>query len=444
MKRHIMCSVLVLALIIGVNSAAQTPAAVYKEGPVKAKMIDAGFIYGDSNYHAIIQASDGNVYYVICSHNKKSGAHMFKYDPRTGRVETISDLTEEVGEDRTIGICQGKVHGDFYETRGKLYFSTHAGAYDETYPGGHHMCYDLKTGKFEDFGIGLRAQGNVAMAMDTKRGRMYAITWPGYLFTYYDINTGKTEVWGKSYCPVEQQGPRSLAIDPRTGNVYWHNTDDTIECYTYKTGIVRTLDKPRFSGAMYLVPFGKQGYNVNHVWRSIRWSDSFKKFYGVMYNTDWLFSFEPVTAELEIIDRIAAGPNRKYGTTIYSSLAYELSKDGKTAYYIAHQDVVKPDSSTVQELHLVTYDIPLRHYTDHGAIELDDGRRPRYCQGLEVGTDGSLYIVCWIPFYDVKSEKGRKILDLATGGKPALEIERSKNLQEINLIVMKNPLAGRR
>ncbi|MBT4485122.1 MAG: hypothetical protein HOC71_15765, partial [Candidatus Latescibacteria bacterium] len=57
---------------------------------------------------------------------------------------------------------------------------------------------------------------------------------------------------------------------------------------------------------------------------------------------------------------------------------------------------------------------------------------------------GSLYIVCWIPFYAVKSEKGRKILDLATGGKPALEIERSKNLQEINLIVMKNPLAGRR
>ena len=53
------------------------PAAVYKEGPVIGKMIDAGFLYGDSNYHAIIQASDGNVYYVICSHNTKSGAHMF-------------------------------------------------------------------------------------------------------------------------------------------------------------------------------------------------------------------------------------------------------------------------------------------------------------------------------------------------------------------------------
>ena len=41
----------------------QTSGAVYKEGLVKGKMIDSGFLRDDSAYHGIIHASDGNVYY---------------------------------------------------------------------------------------------------------------------------------------------------------------------------------------------------------------------------------------------------------------------------------------------------------------------------------------------------------------------------------------------
>ena len=448
MRRNLIIRTVLFAaffiLPISTAIAQDIPGAVYKKGPVTAKLIDAGFIYGDSNYHTIIQASDGNVYYVICSHNKKAGAQMFRYNPKIGDVKMIGDLTDVVGEDRTKVINQGKVHGDFYEVKGKLYFATHAGSHNETYPGGHFMCYDITKERFEDYGIGLPVEGNVAMSMDTKRGRMYSITWPGYLFTYYDLKTGKVRTWGKKYSPVSQQGPRSLGIDPQTGNVYWHNTDDTIECYNYETGIVKTLDKPRFNSPMFMVPFGEGGYNCNHVWRSIRWSDSMRRFYGIMYYTDWFFSFDPKTAEIEIIDRIASAPNRKSGNIFYSSLAFELSKNGKTVYYIAHNDVDKPGGEKTQELHLVTYDIPMRRYTDHGVIELDDGRRPRYCQGLEVGTDGNLYFVCWIPFTDINSVKGKKLLELATSGKPELAVERSKNLQEINLLVVKNPLARKK
>lgn len=438
------CIILLAAWIVSVSAGAEIPGAVYREGPVVGRMVDAEFPYGDSNYHAIIQASDGNVYYVICSHNKAAGARMFCYHPNTDEVEMIGDLTDVLGEDRTKVINQGKVHSDFYEVDGKLYFGTHAGAWDETYPGGHFMCYDLGENKFEDFGIGVQADGLVAMSIDVKRMRMYAITWPGYLFTCCDVKTGDIQTWGKRYAPVEQQGPRSLGVDPRTGNVYWHNTDDTIECYDYAAGVVRTLDSPRFTGAMFQVPFGESMYSCNHVWRSIRWSDAMGRFYGVMYNTDWLFSFEPETAELEIIDRIASGPNRKSGDLFYSSLAFELSRDGRVVYYIAHNAATGQDSTGTQELHLVTYDLPLRRYTDHGVIELDDGRRPRYCQGLEVGSDGNLYIVCWIPVTEVNTDKGRTLLEIQTGGKPELAVERSKNLQEINLIVLKNPLASAR
>ena len=446
MKRVIVYLCLILAMTLQVGQslrAAETQilAATYKDGPFMAEMIDAGFLYGDSNYNAIIHASDGNVYYVINSNNKKSGAHMFRYNTKTNDVTLIGDLTEVVGEDRTKGICQGKVHSDFYEKNGNIYFGTHSGAHDYTYPGGHFISYDLKKGEFKDYGIGVQADGLVALTMDVERGRMSAITWPSYMFTYYDINTGEKKIWGKRYSPVELHGQRSLGVDPRTGNVYWHNMDDTVECYTYKTDLIKTLDEPRFDNPMYQVPFGELGYSTRHVWRSIKWSVAMHRFYGIMYNTDWLFSFEPKTGDLEIIDRIAAGPNRKSGDIIYSSLAFELSRDGKTVYYIGHVEVNQPDTTKkVTELHLVTYNIPFRQYIDNGVIELDDGRRPRNCHGLEVGTDGNIYIVCRIPFTDINSEKGQKMLEIATGGQPALAIKRSQNLQEINLIVMKNPL----
>jgi len=446
MKRISLLTIIVmtLAALVATGAFAQgTPSAVYLDGPVRATMIDAHFHYSDSNYHAICHASDGNVYYVICSHNKKSGAKMFKYDPRTGENEEIGDFTDILGYDRTKVINQGKVHSDLYEVDGKLYFGTHAGAWDETYPGGHFMSYDIKSGKFTDYGIGVQADGLVALTMDPKNMRMYAVTWPGYLFCYYDIKKDKVKVWSKQYAPVEQQGPRSIGVDPNTGNVYWHNTDDTIECYDFETEVVKTMDTPRFNGNMFLVPFGKGNYNVNHVWRNIRWSDALGKFVGLMYNSDWLFTFDPAKKDIEIIDRIASGPNRKTGHTIYSSLAFELSRDGKTAYYIAHNRVDPTDStSTETELHLVTYDLMLRRYIDHGPIVLEDGRKPRYCQGMEIGTDGNIYIAAWVVITDKNSEAYRERLKITTGNsqQPALEIERSRNFQEINLMVFKNPL----
>jgi hypothetical protein len=440
-----MFALFLLALLLGVttvSTAQEFPGAVYKPGPVTGKMIDAGFIYGDSNYHAIIQASDGNVYYVICSHNKKSGAHMFRYNPRTDEVKMIGDLTAVVGEDRTKVINQGKVHSDFYEVNGKLYFGTHAGSWDMTYPGGHFLSYDLATGTFEDYGIGVPNQGLVAMTMDTKRMRMYAVTWPGYTFCYLDVNTKRMKRWATTFAPVIMQGPRSIAVDPRTGNAYWHNMDDTIASYNFEKDEIETLAKPKFDAPMFHIPLDK---SVGCVWRSIRWSDAMEKFYGIMYYSDWLFSLEPKTGELEIIDRIASAPNRRSGRTSYSSLAFELSKDGKTIYYIAPAEIPQadPGAQKLEELHLVTYNIPLRQYTDYGAIQLDDGRTPRYCQGLEVGADGNLYIVAWIPFTDLKSEKGKKIIELLYEGKPTLDVEKSGMVQEINLIKMKNPHLSR-
>ena len=423
--------------------AQQTSSAIYKNGPVHGKMIDANFPYGDSNYNGIAYASDGNVYYVICSHNKKSGAQLFRYDPRAGRVENIADLTTIVGEDRSKVINQGKVHCDLYEYKGKLWFGTHAGAYDRTYPGGHFMSYDLKTQEFEDYGIPAPNEGLVAVSMDTTRNRMYAVTWPGYSFLYLDINTNEVERWMEAIAPTPQQGPRSLGIDPNTGNVYWHTMFSTIQEYDHSVDEITTLKEPNFKQPMFNIPLGKEGvnYSVGVAWRSVKWNEVFQKFYAVMYFSDWLISFDPKIGELEILDRIPAAPNKKTGGTDYSSLAFELSNDGRTVYYIATQTKIKLDGTSADsEIHLVTYDIPLRQYTDHGPIELSDGRRPRYCQGLEIANNGMLYIVGWVNILDKTSDKWVKKLAIETEDKPAMDIEQSQELQEINLIEIKNPI----
>lgn len=446
-KKHNFFTLLFIlsVIILPVTScfAQQTPGTVYLEGPVKAKMIDANFLFGDSHYNALTHASDGNVYYVICSHNKKSGAQLFRYNPRTGAVDNIADLTSIVGEDRTKVINQGKVHCDLFEYKGKLWFGTHAGAYDRTYPGGHFMSYDLKTGKFEDFGIPAPNEGLVAVDMDTARKRMYAVTWPGYSFLYFDIDKKKVERWQEAIAPTPQQGPRSLGVDPITGNVYWHTMFRTIQAYDFNKNEVSTLKKPVFDKPMFNIPLGKEGvgYSVGVAWRSLKWSNAYQRFYAIMYYSDWLVSFDPKTGDLEILDRISAGPNKKSGGTDYTSLGFELSKDGKTVYYIAPYTKMNPDGTSGEsEIHLVTYNIALRQYTDHGPLELTDGRKPRYCQGLEVADNGNLYIVGWVNIGDRNSEKWKKKLAIESEDKPAMDIERSRELQEINLMEIKNPL----
>jgi hypothetical protein len=189
-------------LFVALALAGCTAVGEHKPGRIEAHTYNSGFPLSHDSYNAISVAGDGRVYYVLSTEFVDTGAAMFRFDPATRRIDRIGDLTEAAGEKDLRTIPQGKSHVSFREANGKLYFSTHVGYYTirdgmetmgdpppgyKSYPGGHFLAYNLKSGKFENLAIAPEHEGIITMNMDPARGRLYGITWPTGHFLRYDL-----------------------------------------------------------------------------------------------------------------------------------------------------------------------------------------------------------------------------------------------------------------
>ena len=94
-----------------------------------AKAYDSQFPDAHDTYNGMGTGSDGRIYYVLSSEKIDVAAQMRSFDPTTGRIEKLGDLTEASGEKDRKAIAQGKSHVTFVESDGKLYFATHVGYY---------------------------------------------------------------------------------------------------------------------------------------------------------------------------------------------------------------------------------------------------------------------------------------------------------------------------
>ena len=422
--------------------------AGFAQGPSRkllAKTYNSGFDIAHDTYNAISSASDGKIYYVLSSQSIDTGGQMYSFDPRTGKVHHCGDITEACGEKGLKTIVQGKSHVRFVESNGKLYFATHVGYYSmvdgmekmgippagyKAYPGGHILAYDMKTGKFDDLAIAPHQEGILTMNMDTKRGLIYCITWPtGYVFRY---DLGKKEL--REIGPLSGEGEngsgkrfrtlcRSLAIDPADGAVYATTSEGTI--FRLKLGgtALEPLEedmKKDYFGIYDPTSAGHMGYN----WRQTVWYPGNRSVYGVHGNSGYLFQFDPRAERVNVIDRITSGPSKRSGMFdqfSYGYLGFILGPDQHTLYYLTGGPVyveghrVKGKSSTamgeakgLEDLHLVTYDIPTGKYRDHGAIFYADGQRPLYVNSIAVGKDGTVYTLARV------TEKGKTRTDLVS------------------------------
>jgi hypothetical protein len=160
------------------------------------------------------------------------------------------------------------------------------------------------------------------------------------------------------------------------------------------------------------------GYN----WRQAVWVQSQRMVYGVHGNSGYLFRFDPRAERVEVLDRITSLPSQRAGMFdqfSYGYLGFTLGPDGRTLYYLTGGPVyvagkrvagktrtAMGESKGIENLHLVTYDVPSGHFADHGAIFFADGQRPSYVNSIAVGQDGTVYALSRI------TEKGKTRTDL--------------------------------
>ncbi len=399
------------------------------ENRMTAKTYHSGFQEAHDSYNGISVASDGKVYYILCTQSLDIAGRMYSFDPSTEKIKFLGDLTEACGEKGMNAVAQGKSHVNFIESKGKLYFATHVGYYQnidgnvaigtppegyKPYQGGHILSYDLKTGEFSDLGKEPHREGILTMNMDTIRGLIYGLSWPTGYFFRFNVATGIMEDMG----PVSGKGQsgkgsefrtlcRTIAIDPTDGTAYLTTSEGTIlKCRTdsQKVETVEGDDlRKDYFGVYDPAQPGHMGYN----WRQVIWYSPEKKFYGVHGNSGYLFTFDPAVAKVEVIDRITSLPSKRsgmYDLFSFGYLGFILGPDNHTLYYLTGAPVYvngkriagKPTTNTgeargLENLHLVTYDISTSSYSDHGAVFYENGEPPLYVNSIAVGKDGTIY-----------------------------------------------------
>ena len=396
-----------------------------------ATTYNSGFPEAHDTYNALSAASDGKIYYVLSSDRIDVGGKMYVYDPDTDKTGFIADLTEVCGEKDKGCIPQGKSHTRFYESKGKLYFSTHVGYYEliegmdrlpvnppegyKLYPGGHILSYDLKTGNFEDLSLLPNGEGMVSMTMDCDRGHIFGITWPMGSFVHYDVNKNKLKNLGQISANGEGGEPgddfrslcRSLLIDPNSGTVYFSTSEGDIFSYNPVEGEINKLENVNlrldYFGRYDPTRPGSMGYN----WRKIFWYKPEDTAYGVHGNSGYLFRFNPKKQNIAIVRRITSEPSARSGMFdqfSYGYLGFQLGPDGETIYYLTggpvyingkriagESEIAKGAAKALENLHLITYNIPKDEYQDHGPIFYANGDRPLYVNSIAIGQGGEIY-----------------------------------------------------
>ena len=442
MKKFLLLSVLA-TLIFGSCSTPEKNTSEEKKTVVQekkasgkdeiiARRFDTGFKYSRGNYNGISGASDGNIYYVLCSGELDMGGQLYRYLPATDKIEHLGDLTEACGEKGMKAIPQGKSHVLFVELNKELYFATHIDYYEKynpnkkeviasapkgykTYPGGHFVSYNTQTKKFTDYGIGVEGDGILTFAMDTIRKRMYGITWPHGYVVSYDIASKKKKIYGQYFDKGEvgegasfQILTRTMVVDHSDGSAYFCDQRGNIFQYKYDKDTIEIVS----TDSLKRDYFGCAGLDT---WRQAIWSNTDKKLYGGLFNSEYLSTYDPKTGKIELLDRLSTDDALKNGKLagFGCSLGMMMGNDGKTIYRFSVNSDKRIDvffycngvldvykNHHYCDFHLTSYNIETRQRQDHGKIRFSDNVVPQMINSMAIGKDGTFYALAYFNLTD--------------------------------------------
>lgn len=384
------------------------------------------------SYNGIGVADDGTVYYAIDSRVYNIPGQIYSLNPKTQKIIYIADLNTATGQGDEKAVAQGKVHVNFMEGHGKLYFSTHLGYYNESngierrgappdgykpYPGGHFMSYDLRTGKFESLAIAPNDEGIVAFNMDAKRGQLYGLTWPSGRFLRFNLKTrqlkdlgsvfdgGEAGKIGSTYRAI----CRRIVLDPDDGSVYFTTGDGAIHAYRYKTDTLETVPGVSLRKD-YFGQWDPSKHGMAYNWRDAVWNPNDHAIYAINGASGYLFRFDPTTRKVRVLQRLTSKPSQATGMfdkVVYGYLGFAIDPHTDILYYLTGAPSSQRSSQS-ECSHLITYDIAKGKYEDHGQIMLDNGQPAGDEQALALAPDGTIYTLTKF------RRDGRRVMDLVS------------------------------
>ncbi len=366
----------------------------------------------DGIWAALLAGSDGKIYVGVAYHG--GGGHLIYYDSKTDRVQDVGDLNMLTGEADLRRGPQSKIHSKFGEgADGRIYFATHAGYWfnkarvgtKEGYPGSHWMAFDPKTGRVENFGLGVPNQGVNTGNYDPLFNRIYGLSNPRAEFVYYDVATRRTVNKGRvnnfeSIC-------RTLGVDDR-GNVYGSFGAGGVFKYDPRTDVLRELS--------VRVPIREKGVSLGRdydksetAWRTVVWDKQTRKFYGVEESASILFSFDPEAGpdgEIRRLGQLCAPGFENKREVPYATLSLALGHDRKLYYAAAGREFDYASSEGMGVSRLLTYDLKTGKTEDLGEMVLEDGRRIIGTNAADTAADGAIYLAGAI---EVRPEPGKPL-----------------------------------
>ena len=391
MKRYISIVIFLLCFALSNFCSAKTVTVQFRTFPGLANM--------DGHWNALTVAHDGKAYIGLAHHG--AGGHVVYYDPGSDHIVDLGDLNQLCGQAGLHIGPQSKVHAKFGEAKdGDIYFATHAGlwwnfarfATLEGYPGGHWLVYNPHIKTVTDLGIGPRFEGIITADYDPLYNRMYGLTYPRGHFIYYDIKTGVTHDKGR--INNNDSLTRTIGIDDQ-GNVY--GTFGKGQIFKYDPRTDELTELPLF------IPIRQKGislgrdYNKSETaWREVVWDKQAKVFYGIDESASYLFSFNPHAGQYGEVKKLGqlAIPSLADARGIpYASLALTLGNDDKLYYAAPAQEFDFSGSKGIAASHLLVFDLRTGQMQDLGEMLTPDGRGLMGAESAATAPDGTIYFV---------------------------------------------------